>query len=217
MPTFTEKIPIGDYAIKDQHILLAVVERKTFANLLHEFGNLKKFHQQLYELQGYRYSALVVDATYADFLNADKLKYYQPAFAKKALAEIQTLHHSSPLIYAGGRKYAIEWTRSFFASIKGTTQHSQQLPDRVAESVATYGVSRKLNSGIETEVTMFILENEGQQVSIQTLRDNFPTLTDTSIRRILTKLRDNHQIKLEGVGKKARWHKQSDSSVDFQY
>lgn len=211
--TKVEKIPIGDYAIKDQHGLLAVVERKTFANLLHEFGNLKKFHQQLYELQGYRYSAVVLEATYADFLNADKLKYYQPAFAKKALAEIQTIHPSLPLIYAGGRKYAIEWTRSFFTSIKGTTQQSQQLPDRVAESVATYGVSRNLNGGIETEVTRFILDNAGQQVSIQTLRDNFPTLTDTSIRRVLAKLRANNQIRLEGRGKQAKWEKE----VELKY
>lgn len=83
----------------------------------------------------------------------------------------------------------------------------------MAESVAKYGVNRNLNGGIETEVTRFILDNAGRQVTIQTLRDNFPTLTDTSIRRVLTKLRANNQIRLEGRGKQARWEKE----VELKY
>ena len=201
----TEKLPVGDYAIKDDHGLLAVIERKTFDNLVHEFGNLKKFHQILYELEAYRYSALVLEATYEDFLKADKLKYYQPSFAKKAIAEIQALHPSLPVIFAGGRKYAIEWTRNFFTSTIGSKKRSQQLPDKVAESIAHYGKTKSLTGGVETELKRFILSQDRTKFKIQTIRDNFSELTDSTIRRVLHKLRDENMIELHGSGKAAYW------------
>lgn len=57
-----------------------------------DFGRMAVFHQQLGELTTYKYSALVNEATYSDFLNPKKLNYYKPSFTAKAIGEIHAMH-----------------------------------------------------------------------------------------------------------------------------
>lgn len=93
--------PSGEYALKGNGGIAAVVERKTFDNLLSEFGRMPVFHQQLGELSAYKHSAIVIEANYSDFLNPDKVKYYQPAFTAKAIAELYALHPALTIVFAG--------------------------------------------------------------------------------------------------------------------
>jgi len=74
-------------------------------------------HQALGELELYRYSALVIEANYSDFLNPQKLRFYSPSFTAKALAELQALHPDLIIVIAGSRKLAQEWTLRFFSAI----------------------------------------------------------------------------------------------------
>jgi len=69
MPSRTKNPAGRDYALITQDGIKALVERKTFENLLGEFGRMPLLHQALGELEAYRYSALVIEANYSDFLN----------------------------------------------------------------------------------------------------------------------------------------------------
>jgi len=88
-------LPVGDCALLDEEGIQAVVERKTFENVLAEFGRMPSFHQQLGELESYAHSALVIEANYSNFLKPEKLKFYPPSFIRKAVAEIFALHPPS--------------------------------------------------------------------------------------------------------------------------
>lgn len=130
------KLPVGDYALKFADSILAVVERKTFDNLLAEFGRMAAFHQQLGELSAFKHSALVIEANYSDFLNSDKLKFYSPAFAAKAIAELYALHPRLTIVFAGSRKLANEWTLRFFSAVDA---HERDVAHKkVAEVIERY-------------------------------------------------------------------------------
>lgn len=97
---------VGDYALKRNEELPAIVERKTYENIVAGFGRMSAFHQQLAELERYSLSALVIEANYSDFLKPEKLKYYSPVFSVKAIAEIFTFHPKLQVVFAGNRKLA---------------------------------------------------------------------------------------------------------------
>ena len=61
-------LTVGDYALLEGDRVLAVVERKTFDNLLGDFGTKEVLHQQVTHLAAQPLHALVVEADYADFL-----------------------------------------------------------------------------------------------------------------------------------------------------
>ncbi len=118
-------LPVGDYALMVNGEIVAVIERKTFNDMLHNFSNLPLMHQRLLELETYKYSALVIEATYSDFLNPKKVLYFSPSFCAKALAEISTLHPNLQVVFAGGRKMAREWSLRFFLAVKGILEETQ--------------------------------------------------------------------------------------------
>jgi hypothetical protein len=54
--------------------LLAVVERKSFDNILSDLGAIQALHHTLADLSRVERSALVVEAQYGDFLNEKRLE-----------------------------------------------------------------------------------------------------------------------------------------------
>jgi hypothetical protein len=110
-------LPTGDYALMDEDKIIAVVERKTFANLLADFGVMPVLHQRLAELVTYEHHALVIEALYADFLNPKKVEYYTPAFCARAIGELFALHPRLRVIFCANRKMANEWTRNYFYAV----------------------------------------------------------------------------------------------------
>lgn len=110
-------LPCGDYALVDGTDVLAVVERKTFENLLHDLGTLPAFHQSLLDLTGFDHHALVIEAAYGDLLSPKKLHHYKPAFVAKAMAEIQAVHPRLRVVFTENRKLAIEWSTRYFAAV----------------------------------------------------------------------------------------------------
>jgi hypothetical protein len=121
---FTERgtIGVGDYALMDGDRILAVIERKTLDNLLADFGMMPVLHQRLAELAAYDNHALVVEASYADFLNPKKVHHYTPSFCAKAIAELYALHPTLRIVFCANRKAANEWTRHFFRAIWGVKE-----------------------------------------------------------------------------------------------
>jgi len=118
-------LPSGDYALMDGDRILAVVERKTLENLLADFGMMPVLHQRLAELATYDNHALVVEASYADFLNPKKVHHYTVAFCARAIAELYALHSNLRIHFCANRKVANEWTRHYFAAVWNLGDHQQ--------------------------------------------------------------------------------------------
>ncbi|GEM_PF-5607979 len=107
--TRRESLPAGDYALEDDGQIQALVERKTFDNLLSDFGQIQILHQQLAELATYPHPSLVVEAPYGDFLDPQRVAPWSAAHSARVVAEIQAMHPGLPVIFAGNRKQANRW------------------------------------------------------------------------------------------------------------
>ncbi len=101
-----EKLFTGDYALMNDHNIVAVVERKTFDNMRAELGKIQVMHQRLHELALYPHAALIIESQYNDFLDPSRVKPYSAAYASKVIAEITAAHPTLPVIFAGNRKDA---------------------------------------------------------------------------------------------------------------
>jgi len=200
-----ESLPAGDYALRDESGLVAVVERKTFDNLLQEFGRMPSFHQSLAELETYPFPALVIEAAYADFLKTGRMTHYPPAFAARALAEIQAFHPRLPVIFAGNRKLAQTWTYDFFAALQASRK--QTVPDRVRESVPRFGVTRQARDSQQETVQRAIREQFGGSFKFSHLQEQFPQISESTLRGVLGRLKKKGDLKLERAGKASLWVK----------
>lgn len=110
-------LSIGDYALMDGENILAIVERKTFDNLLADFGMMPVLHQRLAELASYPNHALAVEAPYSDFLNPKKVHHYSPSYCARVIGELYALHPRLRIVFCANRKLANEWTRQYFAAV----------------------------------------------------------------------------------------------------
>ena len=208
-----EQLPVGDYALKEGNRIVAVVERKTLDNLLAEFGRMSIFHQQLSELEAYRYTALVIEANYSDFLNPGKMKYYPPAFTAKAIAEIHALHPKLSVVFAGNRKLAREWTYQFFTAI---TAHEEDTPHhKVSEVMGRYGTPPEITGGSYYEIRESIEKESPNEFTIAMLRESFPDIPEATFRRVLRDLKKEGIIEPHGRGKKSYWSKTSGEINEF--
>jgi len=106
----------GDYALMDGDRPVAVVERKTFANILADFGVMPLLHQRLLELAAHEQHALVIEAPYEDFLNRSKLHHYNVAFCSAAIADLYVAHPRLRIVFCANRKAANAWTAAFFSA-----------------------------------------------------------------------------------------------------
>jgi len=111
------RLACGDYALLDGEEVRAVVERKTFDNLLADFGLMDVLHQRLVELAAYEHHALVVEAPYEDFLNPKKTHHWGPTFCARALADIYARHPRLRIVFVANRKLANAWAQQFFEAV----------------------------------------------------------------------------------------------------
>lgn len=115
----TERVRLdtGDYALAGEDGTLAVVERKTFENLLADFQTMPLLHQRILELSQYEQHAFVVEAAYEDFLDPRKVHHFTPTFCAAAIAELFASHPRARIVFCANRKAANEWTRRYFDAV----------------------------------------------------------------------------------------------------
>ncbi len=111
------RLACGDYALLDGEEIRAVLERKTFENLLADFGLMEVLHQRLVELATYDHHALVVEAPYEDFLNPNKTPHWGPTFCARAIADLYARHPRLRIVFVANRKVANAWAEQFFAAV----------------------------------------------------------------------------------------------------
>ena len=107
----------GDYALIDGDKTLALVERKTFENLLADLGVLPLLYQRLQDLSAQPNSALVIEAPYEDFISPRRLHHYTPAFCSAAIADLYVRLPNLRVVFCANRKAANAWTQAFFAAV----------------------------------------------------------------------------------------------------
>jgi ERCC4 domain len=117
----------GDYAAIVEGSIVAVVERKTLANLATSLSDGSMAFQMQRLAEAGR-SAVVVEGEYPDLFRT------QPgrgSWLADMLARLAVRYPEVPIIFAGSRKFAEEWTYRFFGAAAGDSgMTGQDIPAR---------------------------------------------------------------------------------------
>lgn len=124
-------LPCGDYGVRRDDRLLAVVERKSLEDLARSLVD-GRLAGQLSELATVPRAAVVVEERYSRLFT---LPFVQPGFVGDLLARVQVRWPTVPVFFAETRPFAEEWTFRFLGaaeleSISDTRVH-QRLDDLV--------------------------------------------------------------------------------------
>ena len=197
------KLPVGDYGLFVAGQPLAVVERKSFDNLLGDVGAIQALHQQLADLAGVPGSAFVIEADYRDFLDPARVKgRWPPAHLARVLGELAAMHPRLPIVYAGNRQLANAWTRGFFLAV--AARDAAPAPQLVLDVVTRYEATPR-DSGVDDQVRRAALYELTQPFAISELAARFPEVPVARLRSQLDRLRKEGRIERIGRGRGARW------------
>jgi hypothetical protein len=196
------KLPVGDYALIHDERPHAIVERKTLANLLGDFSELKGLHQQLAELSAWPHAALVIEAQYADFGNPAKIGQWPAAHLLRVLGELPALFPNVQCVFAGNRKLANVWVQRWFAALHAAN-HQPRLP-QVAETVARYDAGDN-GGGLDVRIRLAALHELPDGFPVKLLRKQIPEAKPERIKRIIDQLRSEGRLRAKGRGPGTRW------------
>jgi hypothetical protein len=203
------KLAAGDYALLEGDHVAAVVERKTFDNLLSDIGALQALHHQVADLASHEAAALVIEAQYADFLDPKRLAGRWPApHVARVLAELVALHPTLPVIFAGNRKLGNLWTQRFFEAVAA----------RQAVPAAQLHLDVKLRydaypraPGLDEQIRFAALEELPDPFAFAELAARFPDTPHMRLRRVLGQLKREGRLERVGAGRGARWRRIQDA------
>lgn len=197
------KLPVGDYALVLADRVAAVVERKSFDNLLTDIGSVQALHQQLADLASQPMAALVIEAQYGDFLDPGRLAGRWPAhFLARVLGEIAALHPALPVVFAGNRKMANAWTVQFFQAV--ARRQAAPAPQLVMEALTRYEVAPR-GPGVEERVRLAALGEASEPFSTADLVSRVPGVPVPTVRRVLAQLAGEGRLRRAGRGRGVRW------------
>src|SRR5581483_4110840 len=195
------KLACGDYALIHEERAVAMVERKTFENMLGEVAALQVLHGKLGELAAFPHAAFVVEAQYGDFLDPSRIGRWTPSFLSRVLAELAAMHPKLPIVYAGNRKLANQWTAAFFAAVHA--RFADDSPPLIAEAVARY--RPRARGGVDESIRLDVLRELPRAFSLDDVRRQVPDVDDARLRRVLAALRAEGRLATDGRGRAARW------------
>jgi hypothetical protein len=115
-------LPAGDYGVEVDGETVAVVERKSLADLSHRLvdGSLA---YTIAELATVDRAALVVEDRYADLF---KLRHVTPGWVADLLAAVQVRYPSVPIVFCDTRTLAEEWTFRFLGAALAFVQAERE-------------------------------------------------------------------------------------------
>ena len=195
-------LPAGDYGLYRDETLLAVAERKTFANLLSDFGALRALHQGLAELESQPRAALVIEAQYADFTDPARTQPWPAAHVARVLGEIAALHPRLPVVYAGNRKLANHWVLRWFTAVAAESAGAQlsfvsEAAERYEPTPADGGIDQRIRSAVRVELP--------ERFRTADVCARVAGADPRRVARVLRGLRREGRLTLEGRGPGARW------------
>jgi ERCC4 domain len=197
------KLAAGDYALLDDERVAAVVERKSFDNMLTDMGSIQSLHQTLADLASHDRAALVIEAQYVDFLDPKRVAgRWPPAHLARVLGEITALHPKLPVVFAGNRKLANLWTERFFQAVSaGQAMATLELP----LTVATRYDGEPREPGLDERIRVAVLRELAGPFSVAQLVERFPDVPVKRLRRVLAQLKREGRVVRTGAGRGAVW------------
>ena len=192
----------GDYALFAGERVAAVVERKSFDNLLNDVGAIQALHQQLADLASHDRAALVIEAQYGDFLDATRVRgRWPPAHLARVLGEIAALHPRLPVVFAGNRRLANVWTERFFHAVSaGAEAPPLELPLVVAARYEPGG----RGPGIDALIREAVLGELPSPFRSAQVVARFAEVGPARVRRVLAQLEREGRIARTGPGRHGR-------------
>ena len=125
-------LPCGDYGVRRNDALLAVVERKSLEDLAHSLID-GRLSAQLAELATVGRAAVVVEERYSRLFT---LPFVKPGFVADLLARVQVRWPSVPVFFAETRPLAEEWTYRFLAAAVSESVADARVEQRLAALVS---------------------------------------------------------------------------------
>jgi hypothetical protein len=110
--TVRRALPAGDYAVTVEERIVAVVERKSLADLVTSLTT-GKLRYVLADLAAVPNAAVVVEDQYAAVFKLDRIR---PSLVLNGLGEAAARFPSVPIVFAGTRPLAQEWTYRFLGA-----------------------------------------------------------------------------------------------------
>jgi hypothetical protein len=120
------------------------------------------------------------------------------------LAELTTLHPALPVIFAGNRKFANQWTQGFFEAV--ARKLAEPADGSVAEVAAGYAPGRR-SGGDEQRARYLVFQELPESFAIAELHAHMPEATRERLRTLLARLRDEGRLERTGHGRAARWRR----------
>jgi hypothetical protein len=121
-------LPCGDYGVRRDGSVLAVVERKSLEDLARSLVD-GRLAGQLSELATVPRAAVVVEERYSRLFT---LPYVKPGFVADLLARVQVRWPSVPIFFAETRPFAEEWTFRFLGAAVSETVADGRVEQRLA-------------------------------------------------------------------------------------
>ena len=191
-----ETLAVGDYAIKDQTGLVAVVERKNADDFVKSlFTNLARFQSVLTQLKTYPYKAVIIEAHYTDFLKKTRWSQAPAGQIVARIAQLQTEHPEIPFVFVGSRKAAEIWVKSFFIAVNNRSSQSASLYEHTP------------NVDVEQLIKQTVFHKLPKEFRFRDVQALLPSIGRNTIKYYLDKLRNEGEIILEGRGPKAHYLK----------
>jgi hypothetical protein len=197
-------LPAGDYALRIDEQLVAVVERKTFENMLANLGQLEAYHGHLLELSAFPAAALVIEAQYGDFANPKKTRPAAAARCLRALADLEARHPNLKLVFAGNRKQAALWTAQFFAAVAARHRSGDT---SVVQPQLLDARGRTHGGGAAVRLREAILTQLPESFTTAAAAALAPALSAAQVAACLRALRSEGRVTSHGHGRGARWHR----------
>ncbi len=114
-PGFISKkvsLPCGDYALTKESNTIAVIERKTRDNFLHEISYFDVMKARLQEMEKHTHALVVFEANYDVITKANR--FYTSSYLAKLVADLMVLYPSIQFVFSKGRKSAAVFANYFF-------------------------------------------------------------------------------------------------------
>ncbi|MDD5476254.1 MAG: hypothetical protein PHU03_07070, partial [Syntrophales bacterium] len=119
------------------------------------------------------------------------------------IAELHAFHPRLAIVFAGNRKLAQEWCHRFFSAVAA---HRDDAPHRkISEVITRYGTPPEASGGSFYALKRAMEHDFPAQFTIATVREAFPDVPETTVKRALRDLKAKGAIESVGRGKKSYW------------
>lgn len=145
----------------------------------------------------------MVEAQYADFLDETRLAgRWSAAFVARALAELAALHPRLPIVFAGYRKLANQWTHRFLAACAAHRASPQRLSVRDApQGELPFG---EVLSPDE-RVRLAVMQPGRSRFALAEVVAEVEGASVVTVRRVVKALEREGKVRCLGRGRGARW------------